>query len=718
MLGPVSDSPGPHVLFCAFAEVPGTCAAGTRTAQWLSVFGGKDVDALSLKGPGGAHIQRLGGARMMRVPNTLGKPFLQRISTYQRALQRQLAGDTYDLVWCADLFSAAIVAPTVKDGPPLIMEIDEVPSQRTRSLLGDDPTLQKDLTKKWREQERLAIRAAQRIILPSRNAARLLSERIDPRFLLVVPRAVDRSVFSPPSVEVALDDEHLVLVFGGREGGPLLAAAVAIAEALAATLPPPARIGIVGKPQRLEPNPVDGELRALLARKDLADRVELVDAEDCPAAAAALSQADVVVVPSVAEDDAEPFALPHRALEAMSCGRAVVVTGHEASFRDFATPGEHFLVTPPRDPRAAAAAVAGLLADATRRQQLRRAAARFVERNAEITTRAQELHQAIADATGVRLRLHPPRGDDGDSSSQSAPVRAAPKPSAKEPLVDSGPFARMPPPPPLKPKDSAARAPGNAPGIAPLATMRMDLPPLGSVDGAGEPGGMWEGDTFLDGALPPTFATAPDASRVKAAMLLSSDASHGAASGIDAITDPSLELPAEAAADHEDAHTDDEPSREAPRDASLASEDSEEDEEDEEGDEPLDEVSAEALEPADTTAASDDDENSESDDDDGGGAFARRRDARPRPKGSQPSSVPTSLMVEAEILDESRSTGDPWAPDTIADGMPVDARLGEVSLPRTSTKKSFLVDVDGAAGPPPREDLTMEDGAVPSSDDG
>ena len=75
----------PRVLFCAFAEVPGTTSAGTRTAQWLSVFGTKEMDALAIKGTQAAHIQRLGGARMMRVPNTSGKPLLERLSTYTRA---------------------------------------------------------------------------------------------------------------------------------------------------------------------------------------------------------------------------------------------------------------------------------------------------------------------------------------------------------------------------------------------------------------------------------------------------------------------------------------------------------------------------------------------------------------------------------------------------------------------------------------------------------
>ena len=114
MLGGVTDSLGPRVLFCAFAEVPGATAAGTRMAQWLSVFGTKEMDALSLKGRSAVHLQRFGGARMMRVPNTEGRPLPEGLATYQRALQRQMNGENYHLVWCADLESAASVAPLLK----------------------------------------------------------------------------------------------------------------------------------------------------------------------------------------------------------------------------------------------------------------------------------------------------------------------------------------------------------------------------------------------------------------------------------------------------------------------------------------------------------------------------------------------------------------------------------------------------------------------------
>ncbi len=589
----------PHVLFCAFAEVPGASAAGTRMGQWLSVFGNREVDALSLKGREAAHIQRLGGARMMRVPNTSGKPFLERLSTYQRALQRQLAGDQYDLIWCGDLFSGAVVAQATKDRVPIVVEIAEVPSQSLggKQLVAEDTGV---VQKRWREQERLAVRAASKVLLPSRHAAKLLSERVDARIFQVVPRCVDRTVFTPPSVEIDIDDDRRVLVFGGREGGPALRAAVGIAHALATRLPANVSIGLLGQPSLN-----DAEVRAALQKKNLADRVDLVDADGPLAVSAALSLAHVVVVPSAAEEEAEPFGIPHRALEAMSCGRAVVLTGPEAAFRDAATPGEHVVVSPARDPQRAAAAAESLLDDDERRGALAIAASRHVERTADLAARSTEVAQMVLEAARIKLRIHAPRTDDPDTSSKSVPsqARAAPRAEASAP---SGPN-------PL------------GPGGTSIPTVRMEAPAFSHVESAA-----WEGDTFLDGGPAPHMETSPDA--VRAAMLLSSDAqSKAGESSLPTVPPGSVQSVPSAA------------------------------------------------------------------------------------------SVPTSIIVQA-ALESRSSSSDPWAADTIADGMPVETRgadpavLHRAPTSASNSRKSFLVDARQPSRPEtPPTDLTAEDAALSDS---
>ena len=500
MLASVAD-PLSRVLFCAFAEVPGTSAAGVRTAHWLSVLGHKEVDALCLKGKKDAHIQRYGGARMMRVPNAIDKPFLERLSTYQRALQRQLkGGESYDLVWCADLFSASAAAPLLPKGTPLVVEVAEVPSLLTsaRALVGDSA---EEHSARWLQQEKVAIRAATRVIVPSRHAAKLLSERVDARLLWILPRCVDRSVYTPPTVEYALEEERRVLVFGGREGR-WLRGAVSLAHALASRLPRAVRIGVLGAP-----GAHDAELRALLDKRDLTERVELVDADAPLAVAGALALAHVVVVPSSAEDELEPFAMPHRALEAMACGRSVVVTGPDAPFREAGTPGEHFLVAPARDPLRVADVVVGLLGDAARRSALGAAAGRHLERTADLMVRAEEVRERLAATLKVRLKVHRPRIDNPDTSSRSV---SEPAPSAAAP-ADAGAVGGAA-------TEEIRRAPVAAPTpvMEPVATARFELVPGN---------GLWEGDTFLDGGLPGALDSA-DPARVRAAMMVSSDAGN------------------------------------------------------------------------------------------------------------------------------------------------------------------------------------------------
>ena len=86
---------------------------------------------------------------------------------------------------------------------------------------------------------------------------------------------------------------------------------------------------------------------------------------------------------------------------------------------------------------------------------------------------------------------------------------------------------------------------------------------------------------------------------------------------------------------------------------------------------------------------------------------------------SGPAQVPTSLIVQAALDSKPPSSpSDPWAPDTIADGTPIETHRGADPsvLQRASTgKKSFLVDrAAPLSDPDPTADMTAEDGAISS----
>src|SRR5690606_10384524 len=128
--------------------------------------GGFDVDGLCLKGAEVAHIERLGSARVMRVP-VENKPFLERLAAYRRALGRQLAGDSYDVVWCADLFSGAVCASYKEaQGFSLLVDVSDLPSESFARLYEVDPT-DKKLRAEWAASEKAALRSATVVVASS-----------------------------------------------------------------------------------------------------------------------------------------------------------------------------------------------------------------------------------------------------------------------------------------------------------------------------------------------------------------------------------------------------------------------------------------------------------------------------------------------------------------------------------------------------------------------
>jgi glycosyltransferase involved in cell wall biosynthesis len=436
----MSSEEGPRILFCAFAEVPGPTSAGTRMHQLLSAFSDDfAVDGMTLKGPDLAHIQRLGAARLMRVPIE-GKPFLERLASYRRALQRQLSGDEYDLVYCADLFSAAVASAfRESQGFALVVEVTDFPSESFHLRWPVDPD-NKRLRAEWREAERHALRHASHVIATSRHAARMLSERVDARRVHLIRRAVDRSVFAPPSMEVKLDPRRTVLVVGGREGGPRLAPLIPLLEALATTVANDGvRIVLAGPP------PVDGDpVAGALAAMGIADSVELVDVDSTIRLATVLSDADVVVVPTIAEAELAPMSVPHRALEAMACRRPVVLTGPTEAFSDSLVAEDEAIVVPARSGDALAAAVQRLLDSPALREAISAAGERRIDKEFDLSLRVKELATFITDTVGVVMT---PRAPESTSPYEEPSQTGArmPGPPPEEEKKEKDPSLPAPP---------------------------------------------------------------------------------------------------------------------------------------------------------------------------------------------------------------------------------------------------------------------------------
>lgn len=526
----------PRALVCAFVSVPGPTAVGVRTEQLLLGFSAHvDIDALTLKANNLTHIQRVGKARMLRVPvpdlgTTEGTaargPFLERLSVFRRAVQRQLENESYDVVICLDLFAGGAVAPllTEKRNTRLILEVADLPSQSFDRRWPVDPNDTETRTK-WEAAERAALKAATLVIVPSRQAARLLTDWADPRILRVVTRMVDTRVFQPPTIELALDDVKTVAFLGGREGGDRSTAVTAAVRALVARMPE-CRVLVLGTPSRAERQLMDelnrGPTRERVVPVDISAHAELVQA---------LSAAHVVVVPG--GDDGDGWALPHRALEAMACGRPVVVTGTEAIFRDSIQGGVHARIVAAKSPDDVAAAVVELLGDDSLRNTLARNGLKQAQKH-DLTARLNDLAGVLSDGAGVLFAAELPPLDDVTAPAPVAraiPPTALPlttRPTTKPPRPPTMTAPSASPPLALSSLPSSSSSPSSpsSPSSRPRAPTKsrkgqQGPAPTQPLVSAADPssGDVWAGDTLFEPHSLAPSPSSPAPERVKGAML-------------------------------------------------------------------------------------------------------------------------------------------------------------------------------------------------------
>ncbi len=363
-----------HILFCAFAEVPGPTSTAARLAQLLSIFPeeGFSVDALTVRGKGKAHIQRLGTARLMRVPVGDGS-LVEQFGKYERALGRQLRSEPYDLVVCADLLTASALPPRKKKKIPVLIECGHFLDETIERSAGVDETAL--AIRGGLDREREVLGMADVILAPSRLMARRISERTDPRRIELLPRAVSLRVFSGTA-----RDGDRVVILGARdrqESERALALARKIHQAL-----PQQHIEIVGAPFDDHPqlSVLDDKSRPL-SRRLVENPNEL---------RAALKRAQVVAVMSTPPT----YALPHRALEAMAMARPTVVAVDAEGAKDLAVAGD-VVVVEPGNLDGVAAHVVRLVQSADARAALRAQVAHKVQA-ADSRQRAEEFAQVLS----------------------------------------------------------------------------------------------------------------------------------------------------------------------------------------------------------------------------------------------------------------------------------------------------------------------------------
>ena len=307
-------------------------------------------------------------------------------------LQRAFARDVPDVVHAHFWMSAcAALVATRALGIPLIQTFHALGTEKRRMQGAADTSPAQRL-----DEERRIMHEADRIVATSSSEIfELCRLGADPRRLKIVPCGVDAAAFETPCEPLPLPRRrpHRVLTLSRlveRKG------VADVIEALREL--PDAELVIAGgpAPAELGSDPEAQRLTQIALAAGVADRVTLLGRVDRPAIPALLRAADVVVCAAWYE----PFGIVP--LEAMAAGVPVVATavgGQNDTVIDRFT-GLHVA---PHQPRAIAAALAELLADAAMRARLgeagrTRVAARFTwDRVAAETLRIYRTTARTAD---------------------------------------------------------------------------------------------------------------------------------------------------------------------------------------------------------------------------------------------------------------------------------------------------------------------------------
>jgi len=360
----VSESP--RLLLCTFDVVPGPGGATRRLAESLDALGEHFTpEVLSVKGPEQAHIERFHGARLMRVPVGNG-PLPARAEAFERAVRRQLESDDYAAVQFSDPFGGyALCEARGTRGYRLIYEALRFPSHELRDRW---PELENDrkFLSRVRRRELYCLMNADRVITGShvtRSFVQSLGVSADA--IEVFPTPIDVGATLAPAI--AEGGTLRCLYVGGNarwQGLETLLRGIALAQA---EIELSLEIIGVDTPSALEP------LGALLGDLGIADRVIFRGRLPNQNLAAAVGQADVVLLPLV---DCERNRLQggplDRLAEVLATGRPIVAA--DLPLTRERLPGGCAVFHRPGDPAALSTALLQLARNPKKREEMGRRA--------------------------------------------------------------------------------------------------------------------------------------------------------------------------------------------------------------------------------------------------------------------------------------------------------------------------------------------------------
>jgi glycosyltransferase involved in cell wall biosynthesis len=249
----------------------------------------------------------------------------------------------------------------VEDGWPLLTTLHHpITVDRQLALSHTTNPWQRVTTRRWfgflGMQVRVA-RALPAVVTVSENSRTDIAAQmsVSPERMTVVPVGVDHTVFKPFADVVPIPGRIMVTSSSDVPMKGLVPLLEAVAKLRTER---DIELTVIGRPTE------GGRVDKALRRLGLNDIVHCVSGISDEALARLYGEAQVAVVPSLYEG----FSLP--AIEAMSCGVAVVATTGGALPEVVGTSGETGLLVPPNDPGALALAIGQLLDDPALRAKL------------------------------------------------------------------------------------------------------------------------------------------------------------------------------------------------------------------------------------------------------------------------------------------------------------------------------------------------------------
>jgi glycosyltransferase involved in cell wall biosynthesis len=282
--------------------------------------------------------------------------------TFSRRARQLLADrrDDFDIVHDNQCLGTGMLG-MVEDGWPLLTTLHHpITVDRELALSNTTNPWQRFTTRRWfgflGMQLRVA-RALPAVITVSENSRQDIAAHMEvsPRRMTVVTVGVDHTVFRPLEDVTPVPGRIMVTSSSDVPMKGLVPLLEAVAKLRTER---DVELTVIGRPT------AGGRVDRAIARLGLADVVHCASGISDEELARRYGQAEVAVVPSLYEG----FSLP--AIEAMSCGVAVVATTGGALPEVVGNHGDTGLLVPPDDPGALAVAIGGLLDDPALRARL------------------------------------------------------------------------------------------------------------------------------------------------------------------------------------------------------------------------------------------------------------------------------------------------------------------------------------------------------------